>query len=74
MLKKGDRVRIKPEWQDKGDAELTWIVVEDECHYHPDLKKAPQVGIACIETAQKFAPGLRPWQRVNVSMVEKIEE
>ena len=29
-IKKGDTVRIKPEWQDEGDNLLTWHALEDE--------------------------------------------
>lgn len=30
MIKKGDEVRIKPEWQDKGDKKFRWFAIEDE--------------------------------------------
>jgi len=30
MYKKGDRVEILPEFQDAGDSEFTWRVLEDE--------------------------------------------
>ena len=30
MIRKGQRVYIKPEWQDEGDDEHVWIAVEDE--------------------------------------------
>ena len=30
LFKKGDRVRIKPEWQDPGDDEFDWIATDDE--------------------------------------------
>lgn len=29
-FKKGDVIEILPEYQDKGDAEFTWVVIEDE--------------------------------------------
>ena len=29
-IKRGDRVRIKPQWQDPGDEEFTWVALEDE--------------------------------------------
>ncbi len=29
-IKRGDRVRIKPEWQDPGDDKLTWVAIENE--------------------------------------------
>lgn len=30
MIKKGDTVKIKPEWQDPGDEKFTWVAMEDE--------------------------------------------
>lgn len=30
MIKKGDIVKIKPEWQDPGDEKFTWFAIEDE--------------------------------------------
>ena len=30
MILKGQGVHIKPEWQDAGDDEFTWIALEDE--------------------------------------------
>lgn len=30
MIKKGDTVWIKPEWQDKGDDTMQWVAIEDE--------------------------------------------
>lgn len=30
MICKGQKVHIKPEWQDAGDEEFTWIAIEDE--------------------------------------------
>jgi len=30
MIKKGETVLIKPEWQDKGDEQFLWIAIEDE--------------------------------------------
>ena len=29
-VRRGDRVRIRPEWQDPGDDEFTWVALEDE--------------------------------------------
>jgi hypothetical protein len=29
-IRHGDRVRIKPEWQDPGDDEFVWTAVENE--------------------------------------------
>ncbi len=30
MIRKGQQVHIKPEWQDDGDDEFTWVAIEDE--------------------------------------------
>ena len=30
MITKGQRVHFKPEWQDKGDADIAFFAVEDE--------------------------------------------
>jgi len=30
MIKKGDEVKIKPEWQDDGDDEFIWVAADDE--------------------------------------------
>lgn len=30
MIRKGQKVHIKPEWQDEDDEQFTWIAVEDE--------------------------------------------
>jgi len=30
MIKAGDKVRIKPEWQDAGDDKYEWIALGDE--------------------------------------------
>jgi hypothetical protein len=30
MIRKGDKVQIKPEWQDAGDDRFEWVAVDDE--------------------------------------------
>lgn len=30
MIRKGQKVYIKPEWQDAGDQDFTWFAIEDE--------------------------------------------
>lgn len=30
MVRKGDVVRFKPEWQDEGDATIVFVALEDE--------------------------------------------
>ncbi len=29
-IKRGDRIRIRPEWRDPGDEEFVWIALKDE--------------------------------------------
>lgn len=58
MIKKGDEVRIKPEWQDAGDEALFWVAIEDE--------DGGRVRIAPINTSLKFPPN----QVVETSMLE----
>lgn len=57
MIKKGDEVKIKPEWQDKGDDKFIWIAVDDE--------EKGRVGIMPINTGLTFAP----WSIIDVSML-----
>lgn len=60
MIKKGDEVKILPQWQDKGDDKLKWIAVDDEekgrvtiTPINLDLKIKPQyvVKVSQIELA-----------------------
>lgn len=36
-IRKGDRVRIRPEWQDGGDADFQWFAVCDEENGRVDI-------------------------------------
>lgn len=58
MIKKGDQVKIKPEWQDKGDDLLCWLALEDE--------DGGRVRIAPIGTGLEFPPN----QVVQTSMLD----
>jgi hypothetical protein len=58
MIKKGDTVRIKPEWQDAGDDTLHWIAIEDE--------DGGRVRIQPQNTGLRFPPN----QVVKTSMLE----
>lgn len=58
MIKKGDRVKIKPEWQDKGDDLFLWIAIEDE--------DGGRVRISPIGTGLQLTPN----QVVQTSMLE----
>jgi hypothetical protein len=31
MIRKGQVVRIKPQWQDKGDDKYVWVALDYEC-------------------------------------------
>jgi hypothetical protein len=62
VLKVGDRVRIKPEWQDDGDDEFERIVIE-----------APADCIRVL--VQTIIPGFshNPVARIETSMLERVE-
>ena len=61
VLKVGDRVRIKPEWQDPGDDEFERIVIE-----------APADCTRVL--VQTIIPGYthHPVARIEVSMLERV--
>lgn len=48
MLKKGDEVRILPEFQDIGDADFRWIVLADE--------EKGRVDVCPVDVAMKIKP------------------
>lgn len=48
MLKKGDEVRILPEFQDAGDADFKWIVMADE--------EKGRVDVCPVNVAMKIKP------------------
>lgn len=56
MIRKGDRVRIRPEWQDAGDDSFEWYAVDDEDKGRVSI--SPRLG-------QVF----RPVQTVAVTML-----
>jgi hypothetical protein len=60
MFKVGDKIRIKPEWQDPGDDLYVWIVIEDEDGGRVAIQ--PQLGLR-----------LNPCERVNTSMIEHAD-
>ena len=37
MIKKGDIITIKPQWQDAGNARFTWVARNDEEHGRVDI-------------------------------------
>jgi hypothetical protein len=57
-IRRGDRVRIRPEWQDPGDDRFEWIAVEDEDGGRVLIQ--PQLGMR-----------INPTQVVLVSMLER---
>jgi hypothetical protein len=62
VLKVGDRVRIKPEWQDPGDDEFERVVIE-----------APADCTRVL--VQTIIPGFthHPVARIEVSMLERVK-
>lgn len=61
MIRKGDTVRIKPEWQDEGDSELVWIALSDE--------EKGRVDIQSNDPRLMNLP-IRPFQTVSRYMLE----
>lgn len=60
----GQAVRIKPEWQDKGDDRYVWIATDDEANGRVTI--SPQmVGVAGWHLA------FNPTQVVSVDMLER---
>lgn len=59
-LKKGEEIRIKPEWQDEGDDKLKWFAYDDE--------QNARVGIYTPMPEMAF----QPWQTVDAYMVERV--
>lgn len=57
-IKKGDTVKIKPEWQDAGDDKIEFVAMEDE--------DGGRVLIGALGVLQNFTPT----QVVLVSMLE----
>ncbi len=48
MIRKGDKVSIKPEWQDAGDCNFDWVAADDE--------QNGRVAIMPLGTGLAFAP------------------
>jgi hypothetical protein len=64
MFQKGDRVKIKKEWQDEGDDELEWEVIEDEA--------GGRVRIRTVRNPFGHGAWLHPNQVVRVDMIEMV--
>lgn len=61
-IKKGDKIRIKPEWQDAGDDDCVWLAIEDE--------DGGRVRIEPQLPAEDWNPALLPNQIVTTEMIE----
>lgn len=61
MIKKGDLVKFKPQWRDKGDEEISFRANGDEYDGRVEI-------VACIDLA------LMPTQIVNVDWLEIQEQ
>ena len=59
MIKKGDIITIKPEWQDAGNARFTWVARNDE--------ENGRVDISAVELA--YMP-VWPMKTVRRDMIE----
>tara|TARA_R100000656_G_scaffold82903_1_gene60570 strand:+ start:174 stop:356 length:183 start_codon:yes stop_codon:yes gene_type:complete len=60
MIKKGDKIRIKPERQDDGDSQFNWEAIENE--------DGGRVRIAPVNIGLPITPN----QVVETKMIEKI--
>ena len=59
MIKKGDIITIKPQWQDAGNASFTWVARDDE--------ENGRVEISAVELAYM---AVWPAQTVRSDMIE----
>ena len=59
VIKKGDIITIKPQWQDAGDASFTWVARNDE--------ENGRVDISAVELAYM---DVWPAQTVRTDMIE----
>jgi len=59
VIKKGDIITIKPQWQDAGDASFTWVARNDE--------ENGRVDISAVELAYM---AIWPVQTVRSDMIE----
>ena len=59
MIKKGDIITIKPQWQDAGDASFTWVARNDE--------ESGRVDISAVELAYM---AVWPMQTVRSEIIE----
>lgn len=60
-IRKGQQIRIKPQWQDAGDQEFTWFAIEDE--------DGGRVKISPVIPSLSFPPV----SVVDVRMIESCE-
>lgn len=59
MITAGDKIRIKPVWQDAGDDKIEFIAVDDESKGRVTIE--PQLGLA-----------INPTQVVDVAWIERV--
>ena len=59
MIKQGDIITIKPQWQDAGDASFTWVARDDE--------ENSRLDISAVELAYM---DVWPAQTVRTDMIE----
>ena len=59
-IRRGDHLRIRPEWRDEGDETFDWVALEDE-----------DGGRVLI--APRMDLPIQPRQAVTTDMVERIE-
>lgn len=62
MIRAGDQVAIRPEWQDPGDEHVKWVALEDE--------DGGRVRIQATNLELRFPPN----QVVETFMVDLVKE
>lgn len=62
ILKVGDRVRIKPEWQDEGDDEFERVVIKAP-------ENSPRVLIKTLIPGFEYPPT----ERIEISKLERVD-
>ena len=61
LIRKGDRIFFKPEWQDKGDSEKTFVAMEDQHNNN--------VAVVCL-----LGMVINPWHYARLDMIERVEK
>ena len=73
MIRKGDRVFIKPEWQDPGDADFKWVALTNERDGRVDISPS-DIGLVYPPIQTVLVSMLETKERKERDMRERNEE